>query len=229
MKLETVPRRKIRDEVAERIKEYIAAERLGLGDRLPTEGELASRFGVSRLSVREATKALEFLGIIEAKTGVGLAVGQLDLARMADHLGFLPALHHADSQQLIDSRVIVETGVLARVAERMAQDPSIGESLRVIVEEFRTARTIQTWIDLDIRFHRTLLESSGLAPIVAFGDLLQVFFQRFRDSVKRAEWKAAIESHQFIVERLQAGDVGAAASELREHIESHRQRIGAGR
>ncbi len=229
MKLETVPRRKIRDEVAERIKEYIAAERLGLGDRLPTEGELAVRFGVSRLSVREATKALEFLGIVEAKTGVGLAVGQLDMARMADHLAFLPALQQAESQQLIDSRVIVETGVLARVAERMTQDPLIAESLKTIVEEFRTARTIQTWIDLDIRFHRTLLESSGLAPIVAFGDLLQVFFQRFRDSVKKAEWKAAIESHQFIIDRLQAGDVSAAASELREHIESHRQRIGAGR
>jgi len=229
MKLETVPRRKIRDEVAERIKEYIAAERLGLGDRLPTEGELAIRFGVSRLSVREATKALEFLGIVEAKTGVGLAVGQLDMARMADHLGFLPALQHADSQQLIDSRVIVETGVLVRVAERMTQDPSIADSLQVIVEEFRTARTIQNWIDLDIRFHRTLLESSGLAPIVAFGDLLQVFFQRFRDSVKKAEWKAAIESHQFIIDRLKAGEASAAASELREHIESHRQRIGVGR
>jgi DNA-binding FadR family transcriptional regulator len=227
MKLETVPRRKIRDEVAERIKEYIAAERLGLGDRLPTEGELAARFGVSRLSVREATKALEFLGIVEAKTGVGLAVGRLDLARMADHLGFHPALQQADLQQLIDSRVIVETGVLARVAERMGQDRSIAAALQAIVEEFRSARTIQTWIDLDIRFHRTLLESSGLAPIVAFGDLLQVFFQRFRDSVKKAEWKTSIQSHQFIVERLKAGDVGAAATELREHIESHRQRIGA--
>ncbi len=227
MKLSNMPRRKIRDEVAERIKQYITAKRLGFGDRLPTEGELAARFGVSRLSVREATKALEFLGIVESKTGVGLAVGRLDLARMTDHLGFHPALHQADPQQLIDSRVIVETGVLGRVAERMARDPGIAESLGMIVEEFRAARTIQAWIDLDIRFHRTLLESSGLAPIVAFGDLLQAFFQRFRDSVKKAEWKSSIESHQVMVDRLKAGDVAAASTELRAHIESHRQRIGA--
>jgi DNA-binding FadR family transcriptional regulator len=34
------------------------------GDRLPTENELAAGFGVNRLSLREATKALEFLGRI---------------------------------------------------------------------------------------------------------------------------------------------------------------------
>jgi DNA-binding FadR family transcriptional regulator len=229
MKTGTLPRRKIRDEVAQRIKELIAAERLGRGDRLPTEGELAAHFGVSRLSVREATKALEFLGIVEAKTGVGLAVGQIDLARVADHLGFHPALHRADPEQLIDSRVILETGVLGRVAQRMARDRSIGDALQGIIEEFRSANSIQTWIELDIRFHRTLLEASGLAPMVAFGDLLQVFFQRFRDSVKRAEWKAAIQSHQRILDRLRAGDVAGAEAELRTHIESHRQRLGAAR
>ncbi len=104
MTLAALPRRKIRDEVAQQIKLLIASERLDYGDRLPNENELAVRFGVSRLSVREATKALEFLGIVESKTGVGLAVGQIDLARVTDHLGFHPALHRVDPCQLVDSR-----------------------------------------------------------------------------------------------------------------------------
>lgn len=223
--LRTLPRKKIRDEVAEQIKEVITSERLVHGDRLPTESALAERFGVSRLSVREATKALEFLGIVESKTGVGLAVGQIDLARVTDHLGFHPALHNADPLQLIDSRVIVETGVLAHVARRMALDPSIFASLEAINDEFRTARTVQTWIDLDIRFHRGLLEASGLSPLVAFGELLQVFFQRFRDSVKRAEWKKGIESHQQIIDSLRAQDVESAVTALRRHIESHKRQL----
>ncbi len=227
MKLAALPRRKIRDQIAQRIKELIASEQLGSGDRLPTENALAEKFGVSRLSVREATKALEFLGIVESKTGVGLAVGQLDLARVIDHLGFHPALHRVDPLQLVDSRVVVETGVLAHVARRMAADPTIGDALDAIVAQFRTARDLQTWIDLDIRFHRTLLEASGLEPLVAFGDLLQVFFQRFRDSVKRAEWKEAIESHQEIIDLLRKQDVAAAVERLRLHIESHKHRMGA--
>ena len=63
--LKSLPRAKIRDVVAERLKSYIIEEDLVPGDRLPNETELAETFGVSRLSLREATKSLEFLGIVE--------------------------------------------------------------------------------------------------------------------------------------------------------------------
>lgn len=223
--IEAVPRRKLRDEVADRLKTYIAHGGLVPGDRLPTEGALAEMFGVSRLSLREATKALEFLGIVESKPGVGLTVGTFDLGRVTDHLGFLPALHRADSLPLIHSRVVIETGALPHAAQRMQADDSIYASLKAVVDRSMAARNLQTWIDLDVLFHRTLLEASGLAPLVAFGDLIQVFFQRFRDSVKRAEWKRGIGSHQRLIDLLRDQDVAAATLELREHIESHKQRI----
>lgn len=69
--LETIGRPKLRDIVAERLKSFIVTENLRAGDKLPTETELAAQFGVSRLSLREATKALEFLGIVEAHPRTG--------------------------------------------------------------------------------------------------------------------------------------------------------------
>lgn len=223
--LDALPRQKIRDAVAERIKQLISSEGLGPGDRLPNETDLAKRLKVSRLSVREATKALEYLGIVQSKTGVGLTVGQLDLARVTDHLTFHPALQNSDPAQLIDCRVIIETGVLPYVAERMRVDPAIYDRSNAIVEQLRSARTLARWVELDIQFHRTLLEASGLEPIIAFGDLLQVFFQRFRHSLKRNEWKNGIESHQRIIDLLRRQRVSAASKELKSHIESHRQRL----
>lgn len=223
--LRALPRRKIRDQAAAQIKELIAAEQLGPGDRLPTETELAETFGISRLSVREATKALEYLGIVEAKTGVGLTVGQIDLERVTEHLGFHPALQRTDPLQLIDTRVIIETGVLPHVARRMAEDNSTYDRLRSVADRFRSARKLQAWIDLDIEFHRTLLESSGLAPLVAFGDLLHVFFQRFRESVEKAQWQAGAESHQRIIDALRNGEIAVATDELRRHIEDHKSRV----
>jgi GntR family transcriptional repressor for pyruvate dehydrogenase complex len=223
--LQALPRRKIRDQAAEQIKELISSKQLSPGDRLPTETELADSFGVSRLSVREATKALEYLGIVEAKTGVGLTVGQIDLDRVTQHLGFHPALNRADPLHLIDTRVIIETGVLPHVARKMAEDSSTYERLRSVTDRFGSARKLQTWIDLDIEFHRTLLEASGLAPLVAFGDLLHVFFQRFRESVKKAQWQAAAESHQRIIDALRDGETAAATHELRKHIEDHKSRV----
>ncbi len=224
--MRTLRRPKVRDLAAEQIKRYIVQQKLVPGDRLPTETQLAETFGISRLSVREATKALEFLGIVESKTGVGLTVGQIDMERVTEHLGFHPSLLHVEPQQLIDSRVILETGVLPHVARNMAADSAIEQRLRVLVKRFRAARDLNTWIELDIQFHRTLLEASGLQLLVAFGDLLHVFFQRFRESVKKAEWQAGIESHRCLIDLLAAGDVSGATAELRKHIESHRERIG---
>ncbi len=223
--LKTLSRRKISDQAAQQIKEFIVTERLAPGDRLPTESKLAETFGISRLSLREATKALEFLGIVEAKAGVGLTVGQIDFERVTDHLGFHPALHRADPLQLIDTRVVIETGVLPHVIRRMAADHSIYDRLHSLANRFRSARKLQTWIDLDIEFHRTLLESSGLAPLVAFGDLLHVFFQQFRESVKKAEWQDGAESHQRLIDVLRDGKLELATDELRQHIESHKIRV----
>jgi GntR family transcriptional repressor for pyruvate dehydrogenase complex len=223
--MQTLRRPKLRDQAAQQIKRYIISKMLVPGDRLPTETQLAETLGVSRLSVREATKSLEFLGIVESKTGVGLTVGRIDMERVTEHLGFHSALLDVDPQQLIDSRVILETGVLPHVARNMASNPVVEQELRKLVEKFRSARDLKTWIELDIQFHRTLLEASGLQPLVAFGDLLRVFFQRFRESVKKAEWQAGIESHRRLVDRLAAGQIAEATVELRRHIESHKRQL----
>ena len=223
--MQTLQRPKVRDQVAGQIQQYIVKQKLGPGDRLPTETQLAETFGISRLSLREATKSLEFLGIVESKTGVGLTVGRIDMERLTEHLSFHAGLLEAAPQQIIDSRVILETGVLPHVARRMKEDSAIETRLRELVEKFRSARDLKTWIELDIQFHRALLDTSGLQPLVAFGDLLHIFFQRFRESVNKAGWKAGVESHQLIVDELAKGRVAAASAELREHIESHKERI----
>jgi GntR family transcriptional regulator, transcriptional repressor for pyruvate dehydrogenase complex len=223
--MQAIRRPKLRDQAAEQIQRYIVSNKLVPGNRLPTETQLAETFGVSRLSVREATKSLEFLGIVESKTGVGLTVGRIDMERLTEHLGFHSGLLDVDPQQLIDSRVIVETGVLPHVARNMAKDPMIEAELRALAEQFRAARDLKAWIEIDIQFHRTLLEASGLKPLLAFSDLLNVFFHRFRESVKRAEWQLGIESHRRLVDLLTTGRVTEATEELRKHIESHKERL----
>jgi DNA-binding FadR family transcriptional regulator len=223
--VDTVGRPTIRDVVARRLKTFIADGNMKPGDRLPTEAQLAERFGVSRLSLREATKSLEFLGIVEAKPGRGLTVGRVNMERVTEYLGFHPALHDVAPGVLIDTRVVVEAGVLPRVAAQMKRNPSLYEGLHTINAELRQARTLRRWVELDIAFHRGLIAASGLSPLLAFGDVLAVFFQRFRESVKRAEWVDGVASHQTIIDALRAGRVRAAERELRAHIESHRARV----
>jgi GntR family transcriptional repressor for pyruvate dehydrogenase complex len=223
--LDTVGRPTIRDVVARRLKTFIADGNMKPDDRLPTEAQLAGRFGVSRLSLREATRSLEFLGIVEARPGRGLTVGRVNMERVTESLGFHPALHDVAPAVLIDTRVVVEAGVLPRVAAQMKRNASLYEGLHTINAELRQARTLRRRVELDIAFHRGLIAASGLAPLPAFGDVLAMFFQRFRESVKRAEWVDGVASHQTIIDALRAGRVRTAEREPRAHIESHRAHV----
>jgi GntR family transcriptional repressor for pyruvate dehydrogenase complex len=222
----TIERSKLREVVAERLKALIVEGNLQSGDRLPTEAELAAKFGISRLSLREATKSLEFLGIVEARPGRGLTVGHVNMARVTEYLGFHPALHDVSPEELIETRILIETGVLPHVSRRMKQDGSLYDNLHAINADLRQARTLARWVELDIAFHRELVRASGLSPLMAFADLLAVFFRRFRESVKKAEWSAGVASHQRIIDSLGESRVREADQELRTHIASHRERLG---
>jgi DNA-binding FadR family transcriptional regulator len=137
------------------------------------------------------------------------------MERLIEHLRVRGGLLEADPLQLIDNRVIAETGVLPNVARWMKEDSAIETRLRDLVEKFRSARDLKTWIELDIQFHHSLLDASGLQPLVAFGDLLHNFFHRFRESINRSGWKADIESRQPIVNESANGRVLTALAELR--------------
>lgn len=71
-------------EVRDLVLAFVEEHRLGAGDRLPTESELASRFGVGRSTLREALKSLEQDGTIIAQQGRGRflsAIGSLAVER----------------------------------------------------------------------------------------------------------------------------------------------------
>ncbi len=223
---ETLVRPRRSDMVADRIRQHILDNKLRPGDRLPTEHDFAGRLGVSRLAVREATKALGFLGIVAASPRRGLTVGELDLERVTKFLQFHPSVRKTTTAQLIDTRIVIETGGLPHVVQRMRDDPTVHERLSAAAGEFRKAKDVATWIRLDIAFHRQLLEASGLTPLVAFNDLLEIFFRRFRESVKKAQWKKGIESHWQIIDALHRGQLPLACDLVKNHIESHRDRMG---
>ena len=222
---QVVPRRNLSDQVADRIKDYILRNGLKAGDRLPTEHDLADRFGVSRISVREATKALAFIGILDAAPRRGLSVGHVDMHRVSEFLSFHLAISHYPPEQLIETRIVIETGGLPHAASRMAERPEIHTRLTELNDQLREAKRVNKWIEIDIAFHRELLDASGLKPLVAFHDLLDLFFRRFRKSVKKAEWASGIASHQRLIDALRDGELQTACDELRKHIESHKARV----
>ncbi len=226
--MQIIEKQRLSDIVADRIRRHIVDNNLQPGDRLPTEHDFADSLGVSRLAVREATRALGFIGVVDASPRRGLTVGTVDFQQMTPFLQFHPAIRNASPIQLIDTRIILETGGLPLVMQKMKDDPQVTATLFQAAEDFANAKELSAIIQMDIAFHRCLLEASGLSPLVAFGDLLTAFFQRFREGIRKPEWKAGIRTHFQILEALQQGRLSTACSLLRDHIESHRHRIESG-
>ena len=72
------------EQVFEALQSQISSGVWKVGDRLPSEGELAERYGVIRLTVRVALQKLNALGVVETRTGSGTYVIEFDFE------GYLP-------------------------------------------------------------------------------------------------------------------------------------------
>jgi len=222
-----IVRQRLSDVIVGKIHDHIVRERLKPGDRLPTEQELANRFGVSRLAVREATKALGFLGILESNPRRGLTVGYNAFERVIPLLRIHPSNRNIPPDELIATRIVIETGVLPYIMKRMAERPAIYERLRAINETMSQSTASEQWIRHDLVFHQALLEESGLKTLVAFGELLQLFFQQFREDVTPDEWRFGVIKHGRIIDALRAGRLLDAGEEMRTHISSHTERAAS--
>jgi DNA-binding FadR family transcriptional regulator len=220
---DTLQRQNLSETVAEQIKQYIIENGLRPGDRLPTEQELSDRFGVSRVCTREATKALSFLGLIDAAPRRGLAVGQLNMKRVTHYLGFHFAISDFPLSELLDARSVIESGALPHVIKRMAKDPSLYERLKEKAEEAQRPGNLDQRIARDVAFHHALLDASGISPLLAFHDLLTIFFDRFRRSLARGDWDNGMQQHFELIDYLRAGKLDSATHLIGRHLEHHRK------
>jgi DNA-binding FadR family transcriptional regulator len=219
-----ITRERLSEIVADRIRDHIIEHSLGEGDRLPTEHEMAALFGVSRSSVREATKALGFLGIIRSAPRRGLTVGHVDMKRVTDYLGFHFALSDYPKDQLLRTRIVLEKGAMCGLMERMAADPAAYERIAAIADEMEGVSDVDAFIKGDAAFHRALLEYSGIEPLVAFGDILGIFFMRFRTEVASAKhgWAEGVRMHRSLLDMLRSGNLAEAERLLERHLEHYR-------
>ncbi len=211
--------------VAASIREYITKEGLKPGDRLPTEADFSTQFGVSRVAVREATKVLAFLGVIDAAPRRGLTVGDFSMEKLSGYLSFHFNICNYPAEELLDTRIILEVGGLPHVARAMRQDPSIYERLNDLNARMRETKELVDWVGLDMQFHCELVASTNLRGLATLNELVQNFFRRFREDFPKREWSKGVESHQVIMDALRRGDCEAAAVELTKHINSHRDRM----
>lgn len=127
------------------------------GDKLPTEPELAAAFGVARTSVREATKILTYMGVLESRRSEGTFVSSGFQESMIDPMVYGIILNQGeDFQSLIELRELTEVGILRLAIKK--QSPEGLELIRQRLEEFEAAATrgddvLEAVFQADNNFH----------------------------------------------------------------------------
>ena len=206
------------DAVQDALKAHIVERGLRPGDMLEPEGRIAERLGVSRVTVREAVKALSSLGILESRRGSGVFVREFSFDAVLDALpyGLLTDLRRLD--EVLEIRRLLEVGLIDRVVAELA--PARLAELRDVVARMWTHVDDPDALAADDRaFHRALL--AGLGNETAL-KLLDVFWRAFRTAVERVDLRTddparTTRDHAAIVEAVAGGDAEAARAALERH------------
>jgi len=144
-------------QIADRLRERIARGEYPVGSKLPTELELTRELGVSRNSVREATRSLVHSGLLAARAGDGTYV------RADSELA--PVLTRR-AERCRDDDVAEVRSILERATARRAAERATGEDIRSMRAALVTrdaATDAADYIANDLRFHRAIAAASGNA------------------------------------------------------------------
>ncbi len=218
-----IQKRKLADDVRERLMEMIESGELGPGDVLPSERELMEGLGVGRPAIREAMQALERAGLIQIRHGERARVAEPSMRRMIDQVS--DSIKHllvhsaASLENLKDARLTFELEMSRRAAER--HGPADIEMLtRTVDEQEANFGKSAAFRLLDGRFHREIAALSGNPIWPALSDALFRWLNDFHVDLVSVPGKErlTVAEHRGIIEAIATGDPDAAATAMRNHL-----------
>lgn len=214
--------------LARRIRRRIITGQLEKDSRLPPEAKLMEEFDVSRPTLREAIRILEWEGMIEVSRGarggarVTSAWGEL----VTRATGIALQARHATLANIHELRSLIEPPAARMAAERNSEGAAaaLGQLMQVQWWAWTDTHAIAEVITA---FHQTLLEQCGNPTLEIFGIALQGIVtknieisgrqdQRAGDALPKP--KAAYRSQERLISLIQAGDGDGAEEHWRQHM-----------
>src|SRR3954447_11808175 len=110
--------------IADQIRGAILGGKLSEGQRLAPERELAEQFGVSRVTVRDALRALEAMGLIEVRVGArgGAFVTAPTGSVVAQTMSDMMLMSAVTPEDVVEARLVVELGIVTLACARATDE-----------------------------------------------------------------------------------------------------------
>lgn len=202
--------------------ERIALDELRAGEALPSEGALATMLGISRLTVREAVRALEARGLLELRKGRRPTVSAPNGALAGDY--FRTAIRRDPSAlfELLEVRLALETRIAALAATNASR--AALAAMTSAIDEMRAAADEDAFHDADVRFHEALAVGSGNGMLTQLIEQLSEPLRTSRRHSHRGRLREGrpfdevVEAHRAVLYAVQRRDPQAAAHAMETHL-----------
>ena len=212
-------------EIAYAIRRAVADRGLRPGDRIGTEQQLATTYGVSRPTVREALRLLAGSHLIRASQGRGGGIfvastpGEGMAQNLSESIAILLSTESVSLRELLQARVVLEVP-LAGLAARHANPDTVRELEAAIAIQESAVAGDEVFSAADSRFHQTIAAAAGNDLLVAFTRwILDVLLPHLIDYIGPAlAAEDIIAQHRAILRAIRRGQPAAAERAMRDHI-----------
>jgi DNA-binding FadR family transcriptional regulator len=214
----------VSEAIVHRIKKQITEGRLLAGHKLPAEREMARQFKTSRVSVREAYRSLEEVGVLRIRRGAdgGAFIAQLDHEPVLRSLALVLRLGKTSHRELTEARMLIEPPV-ARLAALRARKEDIARLERVLEEEQQeTSRRTGPFRPTGSQFHRSMADCTRNLPLIvlmnALADLTANAASALDASTRARHRLKNCHYHRLLFEAIRRRDADAAYAVMAEHV-----------
>ncbi len=209
------------EEISAEIKRMIFSGILKPGDRLPSESELGSQFGVSRNTIREAVRRLELAGFIAVQKGATGGPVVVDTILNSISSLFLDAfqMKKMTTEELTKARLEVEKMVLRNALPAITEE-DIALMRESVQEAKRKLEAGLTPFEEDLQFHKLLARATKNHAFVIMVESLMAVVAHFMSflNIGADVSVKANAAHERILRAIENGDENEALAELESHI-----------
>lgn len=214
------------DKVEDSLVELLRERKLGVGDVIPKELELAVALGVSRTVIREALTRLKMMGLIESKKKKGSVITSPDLFGMMAKSMNPHILDNDTLREIFEIRLVLEIGMADLLFHRITK-ADIDDLRKIVADEPPATQYHLFNIDHEVAFHGKLYEITNNQTLKKFQKMLLPVFDYVHHSglLKKQSLLKTFVSHKDLVDILEHGDPEQFRNGMRTHLENHFARL----
>lgn len=213
----------ITQKIIGQIRTAILEGKLKPGDILPPEKELTEQFGVSKQTLRESLRALEHMGLIDVRKGIGggAHIVEVDIEVTKQSLANFLYFKDLSIENLSELRKLIEPHAAGKAAEHISKDDL--EELRKLNETARDNldnNLLEEMSHDEINFHRVIAQNTGNPILILILDFVENLLEDFKKVLKPdlAFSKSVLDAHDKIYQAICDEDPKKASTEMYQHV-----------